>query len=466
MGRPPLGRVRARHVAAVVFGLAIGLIVAHQPLIALGLVIGAAVFVVLILRADLTLLVMIAALPWENELNFPTETLSAVKGIGAVVMFAYVLRLVSRRKTFVHLPALLGVATSFTLWVGVSVITSTGITDSVQKLIRYLLFFVFFFLVVQLVDGRPQVRRALRCFVASVGAAAVYGVWLFVTGKTNGRVSGPVEDPNDFAYLLACTLPLAAYLMTVEGARRLPWAFAFMAIAGAMLLTFSRGAITGLTALLVWSLVTRRVPVRALLAGAAALVLVALLALTIWRPLLNSALHQKAHIATANQDSRESFWRGALQLTIDRPVTGVGPARFPEEVTPLLRNNPESLTQPVTHNSYLEILSEDGVPALLLFIAYLGGIWLTLRGVQRRAAEAGDADEQRMATALQASVIIAIVSATFLSEQLTTPFWLLGALATVLWRGEPFVPPAMPALSPAVRPPRLSPAGPTPALTT
>ncbi len=433
----PLGRVGPVHVAALGAGAVIGLAVAHAPLLALGLVVGVAVLAVLVIRADLTLLAMVAALPWEDKLNFPTETLSAVKGIGALVLFAYVLRLVMRPRTMVHLPGLLGVATAFVLWVGVSVVTSTDVAESVTKLIRYLLFFVFFFLVVQLVDGRAQVQRALRVFVASVTVAAVYGVWLYVTGQSTGRVGGPVGDPNDFAYLLACTLPLAAYLMTVPGARHWPWAIAFPVIAAAMLGTFSRGAIVGLAALLVWGVVTRRVPIRALIGGAVAVVLVALLALTIWKPLLDSTLHAKSSIADANQQSRESFWRGALQLTLRDPVTGVGPARFPVEVTPLLRNNPIVLDLPVTHNSYLEILSEDGVPALLLFLAYLGGAWMVLGQVRRRARQREDADEQRLATALQAALIVAIVSASFLSEQLTTPFWLIGALALVVRRDGP-----------------------------
>jgi O-antigen ligase len=262
-------------------------------------------------------------------------------------------------------------------------------------------------------------------------------------------VAGPVEDPNDFAYLLACTLPLAAYLMTVHRAHRAPWALAFAVIAGAMLATFSRGALVGLAALLAWGLITRRVPIRAMVAGVTVAALVAALALTVWRPLLEGALHQKSQIANANTQSRQSFWRGALQLTADHPLTGVGPGRFPAEVAPLLRNNPVNLDRPVTHNTYLEILSEDGMPALILFAGYLVGAWLILRRVQRRAADAEDADEQRLATALQASLIVAVVSATFLSEELTSPFWLLGGLAVVALRAGPA--PAPVAVAKAVR---------------
>ncbi|HET6508412.1 MAG TPA: O-antigen ligase family protein [Baekduia sp.] len=433
-GAVTFDRVRGGHVLAIAVGLLTGLLVGASPLLVLGVIFAAGGLWVLITRPEWTLLGMIAALPWENELQFPSATLSAVKAVGAIVLLAYMLKLAGQRRTIVHLPALLGIATAFTLWVGASVITSTGITDSVTKLIRYLLFFVFFFLVVQLVDGRVEVRRVLRVYVGSVALAAFYGILLFLGGKTTGRVAGPVEDPNDFGYLLATTLPLCAYLLTFKGGRKLPWAAAFVLIAAAMLATLSRGALVGCAALLAWGLVTRRVPIRVLLGGVLALVAVAALALTLWRPLLDSALHQKAHIANANQVSRQSFWRGALLLTIDHPVLGVGPQRFPPEVLPLLRNNPENIGPPVTHNSYLEILAEDGAPALALFLAYLAGAWLILRSVQRRAAEADDTDEQRLATALQAALIIAIVSASFLSEQLTTPFWLLGALACVVAR--------------------------------
>ena len=45
---------------------------------------------------------------------------------------------------------------------------------------------------------------------------------------------------------------------------------------------------------------------------------------------------------------------------------------------------------------------------------------------------AGDRDGQRLTTAMQAAMVVALTSAIFISAQLTTPFWLLGALATVV----------------------------------
>jgi hypothetical protein len=73
-----------------------------------------------------------------------------------------------------------------------------------------------------------------------------------------------------------------------------------------------------------------------------------------------------------------------------------------------------------------------------------------LQRAYRRSRDLGDRDGARLATAIQASLLIAIVSGSFLSEQLTVPFWLFGALAVsvgLLFEPEPVV--ATPAAAPA-----------------
>jgi O-antigen ligase len=419
---------------AAALGVAMGLIVARQPLLAVGLIVAVIGTIVVITRADLVLLTMIAALPWENKLHYPNATLSTVKAIGLVVLIAYLLRLFGDRRTTIHLPSLFGIVVALGIWIGVSLVVSPDPSEGLAKLIRWGLFFAFFFLVVQLIDGRREVRRALRWFTASVTAAAVYALWLFVFAHNGYRVAGPLEDPNDFAYLLACALPVAGYLMGADRKRRPVWGMCFVAIGAAMLATFSRGALVGIGAVLVWGVVTRRIPIWVIASGLVTAVLLVALALTAWKPLIDIAFKQKSHIAQSNVESREALWGTAVRLTERHPLAGVGPGRYPTEALPLLRNNPIKLAKLVTHNTYLEILSENGIPALLLFIAYLTGAWLALREVQRRARHVGDIDARRLATALQASLIIATVSATFLSEELTAPFWLLGALAVVLVR--------------------------------
>lgn len=425
------------YAGGALLGLVLGLIVARVPLGAVAVLAALVGIVIVVTRAEFVLLLMIAALPWENKLHYPSATLSTVKGIGAVVLLAYLLRLIGNHRTKIQLSPMLGVVAALGLWIGLSMLLARDPTESTQKMVRWVLFFVFFFLLIQLIDGRREIRRALRWFTTAVAAAALYGLWLFFVKHSSYRVAGPLEDPNDFAYLLACTLPIAGYLMSADRQRRVLWGFCFLAIAAAMLATFSRGALVGIGALLLWAVLTRRIPVWVIVSGLVSALVIVALALTVWKPLIDVAFHEKTHIAQNNTESREAFWVAALKLAAREPLTGVGPGRYPKEALPLLRNNPIALKEPVTHNSYLEILAEDGLPALLLFAAYLAGVWLLLRGVQRRAARNGDRDEQRLATALQGAFIIAIVAGTFLSEELTAPFWLLGGLAVVLARSGP-----------------------------
>jgi putative inorganic carbon (hco3(-)) transporter len=418
---------------AALLGLGMGLVAARLPLAGVGLIAAAVVIVIVTTRADLVLLLMIAALPWENKLHYPSAEFSAVKGIGALVLLAYVLQMIRDRRAIIQLPPLMGIVAALGVWVGVSIVVAPNPSESTNTMVRWVLFIAFFFLVIQLVDGREEIRSVMRWFAVAVSVAAIYALYLFV-GKhgKDFRAAGPLADPNDFAYLLACTLPIVSYLIGADRRGRVFWGICFAAIAGAMLATFSRGALVGLAALVVWGIITRRIPLWVVAGGLVSALVVVALAFTLWKPLIDVALHQKAHVATTNTQSRETLWGAALHLTERRPVTGVGPGRFPTEAALLLHNN--SSTQLVTHNSYLEILSSEGIPALLLFVTYLLTAWLLLRGVQRQAVLDVDRDLQRLATALQASLIIAVVAGIFLSEELTSPFWLLGALAVVLAR--------------------------------
>jgi hypothetical protein len=117
---------------------------------------------------------------------------------------------------------------------------------------------------------------------------------------------------------------------------------------------------------------------------------------------------------------------------MDHPLTGVGPGRFGVESTDYVRDNPVVLQDPVTHNSYLQILAESGPLALAAFLAFLAGSWVSVSRCNRRCETADNQAGMRLATAVQAALVVAIVGAFFVSEQLASPFWLLGALAAIV----------------------------------
>src|SRR5271170_6681533 len=99
-------REPAAWVGAALAGLAMGLLVAWTPLVAIAVIAAIIGIIIVVTRAELALLVMIAALPWENKLDYPSANFSAVKGIGALVMLAYILRLLGNTRTKLHLSSM------------------------------------------------------------------------------------------------------------------------------------------------------------------------------------------------------------------------------------------------------------------------------------------------------------------------------------------------------------------------
>jgi O-antigen ligase len=399
---------------------------AHSPVIAVGLLACVIFAGWVIRRPDLVLLVVVAALPWQDKLQYPNATLSVVKLLGLALVASYLLRAV-RRNDLVRLPPVLGFALAFGLVIGLALIASPEPSAGLQKAFRYVFFILFLFLMIQMVEDRRQAIRLLRVLVASCAAASLYGIVGFVTGTVE-RASGPIADPNDFAYMMAAVLPLALFLCAEDRRWRLAWVASTLLLLGATFATLSRGAVVGLAALLLWAILTRRIGLGGTLAVVVAAVLVVVAAFTFWASTVEQRLTEKSKIAAANTESRAAFWQAAEEMWEDHPVLGVGPGRFPVEAEDYVKNSPIELENPIVHNSYIEILVEAGPLALLLFLGMLGAGWLGATRAERQARGRRDQTTIRLAGAAKGTLLVAIVSGFFLSEQIAPPFWIACAL--------------------------------------
>jgi putative inorganic carbon (HCO3(-)) transporter len=417
-------------VPAAVLAAAVAVASAFAPLLALAAVGGALMLALVFANATALLFVLVAAFPWDDALAFPTETVSVVKILGALVLVGYLIRLFAVEEP-ISLPAPLGWLAALTVWVLLATLLSPDIGESLAKTLRYLLFASFFFLYVQLVRTRAAVTASLRVLLLSLSAASMVALISFLT-QGYGLASGPVGDPNDFAYLLASALPLAGYLIVDDRRYRAVWVLATIPVVAALLATFSRGALVGILALVVWAVLTRRVPLGGVLAGAAAAMVILVLALAFWRPLIDERVQAKGTVASANVQSRQALWRGALRMAADRPLTGVGPGRFGIASPAYVTDEVLVLKQPVVHNSYLEVLAELGAPALIAFLGFLVAAWRCTQAAIARGKREGGLGRVRLATAVQASLVVAVVSGAFISAQVIVPMWLFAALASVV----------------------------------
>jgi putative inorganic carbon (hco3(-)) transporter len=418
---------REATAAALLVALVVSFLAVKSPLIAVGLMIGIVFLIWVVMRPELVLITMVAALPWDNWLKYPTETLSMVKVLGLALVASYLFR-VARREEGVRGSAILGFALVFGLIAMLSLIASPEVGAGAVKFSRYAFFILFLFLAIQLVRDRATAMNLMRFYTFSAAIAGLVGLIGFLAGQT-GRAAGPIEDPNDFGYLMATVMPLAVYLYREDRALKPVWIFSLVCLVGGTAATLSRGALVGLTALMLWLLVTGRIGVRRtvyIVTGVIALIAVGFL---LFSSTIETRLEEKNHIAGTNVESRTSFWGAAIEMASDNPILGVGPGRFGIEEPKYVFDNPEQLEVPIAHNTYLEILAENGPFALVFFLLMLFAAWVSLSVGEKLGRQYDDPLSVNFAAAVKGSLIVAIVSGVFLSEQVAAPIWLACALA-------------------------------------
>ncbi|GAA3631368.1 O-antigen ligase family protein [Lentzea roselyniae] len=281
---------------------------------------------------------------------------------------------------------------------------------------RFLPFLVITAVLADVVAREVPVRAVLAAAVGGAVSAAVGALYsLVVDGEA--RATGPLEDPNDLAYFLVVALPLLIALP----ARRFLLPVGAILAAGAAA-TFSRGGGLALAFAAVWLVARRGVSMRAVTATVSGLAVIGLGAVVFAGPVLERALAEKTYIAATNVDTRELRWQAAARMLADNPVLGVGPGGFRSEYPAASRNAEIDEQSPVAHNIYLEIGAELGLPGLACFLGAVALAFVATERVLRARAD-------RSMLAVQASLIAALVAATFLSEQYYLPIWSLVAVA-------------------------------------
>jgi O-antigen ligase len=245
----------------------------------------------------------------------------------------------------------------------------------------------------------------------------------------------PYSNQNDFAFILATSLPLMFWLLGSRRALR-PLVVGMIALVfAATLLSLSRGALVGLGAGFVFLLLTDRRRLQLTFIAGTLAVVAAVVVVQSNPQRFQESLFLKQQVAQENVTTRFEAWDAAARLATDHPFLGVGPGNFQFYYNDLTGRPPGTLSLTVAHNAYLDIGAELGLVAMLLFVIYLVMVFLRLTATIRDSS--GPAG---YAQALRISLVIAAVCAMFLSEQYFLPFWLVGGLATAIWAARSVVP--------------------------
>lgn len=411
-------------LAAAAGALALGAL--EQPSLALLVAFGGAAVLLFLLRTDLALLLVVATAPLEGAFSSGPAGISVTKLTGGLcfVSFAFAVAR-GRRKLYFER----GQAIAFAL-LALALLSALQALDTSAALTttsRYASFALVYVIVTQLGHDRVLQRRIAWTLTVASSVAAVLGLHEYLSGKQQ-LATLPYVNQNDFAFMLATTLPLMFFCLTGPKLLR-PFVLAAIGlVSAATLLSLSRGALVGIGAGFLLFVITDRRRVRVTLA-VGVLATIGTIAVIQSNPQrFHEALQLKSQVAQQNVSTRFGAWGAAARLASDHPGLGVGPGNFQFYYNKLTGQPPDTFTLTVAHNALLDIGAELGLAAMFLFAAYLVLAFVRLTSCLERGY--GDPGFVR---ALRVSLTIAIVSAMFLSEQYFLPFWLLGGLAAAIW---------------------------------
>jgi putative inorganic carbon (HCO3(-)) transporter len=131
-----------------------------------------------------------------------------------------------------------------------------------------------------------------------------------------------------------------------------------------------------------------------------------------------------------------SLLYSGLKLTARHPIFGVGPGNFPTAHWSEALAEGTRVGWNVTHNTYLQLSSETGIPGLLLFVAFLFNAFRATRRVIKNGAANGHPELARAGYHLWLSLTGLCAAAFFLSLGYFPAFYVLGAIALSLERAS------------------------------
>ena len=397
-----------------------------SPRMMLLVTVGAALLVFFVTHVDWAILLVVASAPLEGAFASGPAGISVTKLAGGLCIAAFLFALVKDRRPIVFergqalVLGLLGIALLSTAWAEQS---SAAITTTT----RYASFAAIYVIITQFGADRVLQRRIAWTLTITCSIAAALGLNEYLNGSAQ-LATLKYAQQNDFAFILATSLPFMFFLLGRRRLLRPVLLGAIGLVSAAILLSLSRGALVGLAAGFVLFVLTDRRRLQVTLTAGAVAAVGTLFVIHSNPQRFHESLVLKQQIAQQNVSTRFGAWSAAARLATDHPLLGVGPGNFQFHYNDLTGQPLGTFTLTVAHNALLDVGAELGLVAMCLLALYL-----LLAFVRLTAAIQRGYGDQGFVRALRISLTIAIVSAMFLSEQYFLPFWLIGGLAAAIW---------------------------------
>lgn len=271
------------------------------------------------------------------------------------------------------------------------------------------------------VDRIDRLRKLLFVHAASVAVMTFVSVLLYRGGRMGGVLGGVFDNPNDLAVNIAMSWPICLMflLRTRNPFKKLLWALAMVIMVRGLMLTYSRTGFLALgmaTLFCVTEFGLREKRYHLIALAAAGILVAALVAPAGYGTRMGSIFGKPLDVGDSQGD-RENLLKLSLMVTARHPLLGIGPGNF------------QGYTQTwrVSHNTYTQLTSECGIPALVIFILFLAAAFRNLKNVRKSTLYAENPEVRLFTAALGASLAGYVVGAFFASTAYELfPYFLVG----------------------------------------
>lgn len=266
-----------------------------------------------------------------------------------------------------------------------------------------------------------QVNQLLAMFALAAAVDVIAG--RILAGQLAGRLEltgTTMSDPNDYAAQLILVLPFLLLVIMSRWRGSAVRVLAVVALLGGIfliLLTGSRGALMALcvsVGFCLWKL--RPSQKMAALLALAALAAVAVFVLpqevlSRFSTLVRSkdANSNEEALAIGSTEARTYLLRESIYATLTHPLFGVGAGQFESYEGYKARDAGQKGQWHQTHNSFTQVSSENGLPALVFFLAAIIVTYRMLSAIHREAQKRPATSETRRIKATAFCLLASLV---------------------------------------------------------
>jgi O-antigen ligase len=376
---------------------------------------------------------------------------TAQKGIGLLVIAVAVAFLAGQdgrsANFFAGHKRITAVILAYLAWCVLGLTWAGNTHDVTYSLTRYVPNFLVFFVVFAAAKDRLDLKVLVAFFL--LGSAVAAGDAIIsppgasvYSGVT--RSGGTFGDPNYLAAVLVTGFALSVALSRARSVRQSGQAAAVLVaglcIAG-VLFSVSRGGLIALTVTIVAAICLAGRWRAKIAFGSAVLIFCGLLYFVAIAP---SADRTRITSSSDGGSGRTTIWKVGWREVQHNVFKGVGAGNFSDAgakyvlqpgVINHTANGYQSYfldTPTVAHNTYLEILAEEGVVGFCIFAAIILGSLECMRRAARIYKEAGDEEMELISYGALCGILGFLAASFFLSEEYSKQLYLLLAMGPAL----------------------------------